>query len=280
MNSLPLEGVIDIHAHTGPDSIPREIDALDLARMAKQRGMRGIVLKNHYEPTASLAYVVRKEVPGIEVFGGITLNRAIGGMNPTAIERMALVTGGLGRFVWMGSLDTESQVRYEHSARPYVQITHSSELLPEVKEVIDVIANRGLVLATGHSTADEILLLIREARRRRVRHIVVTHAMMAPIHMSCAQMEEAVSLGALIEFVYNGLIGPFKEFDFPDYARAIRTLGAAHCVLASDLGQTENPFHPDGLVEFFAGLKAQGISDREIEIMTRHNPACLLGLEL
>ncbi len=45
--------------------------------------MRGLVLKNHYQPTASLAYVVRKEVPGIEVFGGVDLNLSVGGMNPS-----------------------------------------------------------------------------------------------------------------------------------------------------------------------------------------------------
>ena len=86
-----LDGVIDIHAHTGPDSTARSIDAIDLAKLAKQRGMRGLVLKNHYESTAALAYVVRKEVPGIEIFGGIDLNRSVGGINPAAVERMILM---------------------------------------------------------------------------------------------------------------------------------------------------------------------------------------------
>jgi hypothetical protein len=93
----PLAGAIDIHVHTAPDSTPRSIDAIDLARLAKSRGMRGLVLKNHYEPTASLAYIVRKEVPGIEVFGGIDLNLSLGGMNPSAVEHMAAITGGYGR---------------------------------------------------------------------------------------------------------------------------------------------------------------------------------------
>src|SRR5262249_28090226 len=83
-----LSGVIDIHAHTDPDSVPRSIDAIDLVRLAKQRGMRAIVLKNHYESTAAQAYLVRKEVPGIEVFGGIDLNRTVGGVNPAAVEHM------------------------------------------------------------------------------------------------------------------------------------------------------------------------------------------------
>ena len=67
LRAQSLNGVIDIHAHCDPDSTARSIDAIDLARLAHERGMRGLVLKNHYEPTASLAYIVRKLVPGLEV---------------------------------------------------------------------------------------------------------------------------------------------------------------------------------------------------------------------
>lgn len=279
MDTQPLTRVIDIHAHCGPDSIPREIDAIDLARIAKNRGMRGVVLKNHYEPTASLAYIVRKEVPGLAVFGGITLNLASGGMNPAAVERTAMVAGGFGRFVWMGSLDTENQVRYNRDNRPCVSVSRSGELLPEVKQVISIIAKHNLVLATGHSSPEENLMLLREARTQGVHRVVVTHAMMAPIHMSIEQMREAAKLGAYIEFVYNGLIGPHKEFEFADYAKAIRKLGADHCVLASDLGQVVNPPHPDGLMAFFVGLREAGVTDAEIDCMAKDNPAFLLGFD-
>lgn len=113
-----LAGTIDIHVHAAPDSTPRSIDASDLARLGKAQGMRGLVLKNHYEPTASLAYIVRKEVPGIEIFGGIDLNLSVGGMNPTAVEHMAAINGGYGRFVWMGTFDSENQVRFSKENRP------------------------------------------------------------------------------------------------------------------------------------------------------------------
>jgi hypothetical protein len=279
MHGQQLSGVIDIHAHSGPDSITRSMDAVDLAQMAKNHGMRGLVLKNHYEPTASMAYLVRKAVPGIDVFGGITLNLASGGMNPFAVEHMALVSGGWGRFVWMGSLDTQQQVNYDGSCRPCVKISHNHELLPTTAEVLATIAKRNLVLATGHSTPEEDLLLIREARKRGIRRIVVTHAMMAPIHMSLEQMREAIDLGAYIEFVYNGLIGPHKEFDLADYAAAIRDLGPEHCVLASDLGQTVNPPHTEGLVAFFSGLRGKGIPQSAIDCMSKENPSRLLALD-
>jgi Family of unknown function (DUF6282) len=98
-NAQTVSGAIDMHAHADPDGVPRKIDAVDLARLAKERGMRAIVLKNHYEPTASLAYIVRKDVPGIEVFGGISLDLTVGGVNPAAVEWMTKVRGGYGRVV-------------------------------------------------------------------------------------------------------------------------------------------------------------------------------------
>ena len=274
----PLAGVIDIHVHCAPDSTPRSIDAIDLARLASRRGMRGLVLKNHYQPTASLAYIVRKEVPGIEVFGGVDLNLSVGGMNPFAVEHMAATTGGYGRFVWMSTFDSEAQVRYSKQARPFVRVAQGGQLLPETRQVIAVIAKHNLVMATGHTSAEEGLMLIREARAQGVQHMVVTHAMLQPIHMSDAQMVEAAKMGAYIEFVYNGLIGSYKESTFQDYARAIRSVGVEHCILSSDMGQPGNPLHPDGLIALFDGLKKEGITQAEIDRMAKENPARLLGL--
>jgi hypothetical protein len=273
-----LTGVVDIHCHTDPDSVPRSIDAIDLARLAKQAGMRGLVLKNHYESTASLAYVVRKIVPGLEIFGGIDLNRSVGGVNPAAIERMVLVKGGYGRVIWLPTFDAENQVRFSKEQRPFVPVTRNGELLPEVRAVIALAARHGLTLETGHSSAAEALLVIREARKAGVKNVVVTHAMLAPIHMTVAQMKEAAAQGAWIEFVYNALIGPNKEFTFEDYAKAIREIGPSHCILSSDLGQAANPVHTEGLIAYFAGLEKAGIPRADIELMSRTTPARALGL--
>jgi Family of unknown function (DUF6282) len=273
-----LGGVVDIHVHSDPDSIARSIDAFDLAKIAKQRGMRALVLKNHYEPTASLAWAVRKFVPGIEVFGGIDLNRSVGGVNPAAVERMVLMKGGYGRVIWMPTFDAENQVRFSRENRPFVSVSRNGELLPEVKQVIALAARHRLLLETGHSSPEECLMLLREAKSAGVQHMVVTHAMIAPVRMSIAQMKQAAGLGAYIEFVYNALIGPNREFTFADYAKAIREVGVAHCILSSDLGQAANPIHPDGLVAFFAGMKQAGFSEAEIDVMSKTNPARALGL--
>ncbi len=275
----PLAGAIDIHVHAAPDSTPRSIDAIDLARLAKSRGMRGLVLKSHYEPTASMAYLVRKEVPGLEVFGGIDLNLTVGGMNPSAVEHMAAITGGYGRFVWMATFDSENQVRYSKEDRQFVRIARDGQLLPETKAVIGVIARHNLVMATGHSSAEESLMLLREGKSQGVKHMVATHAMLQPVNMSVEQMMDAAKLGAYVEFVYNGLTSSGKQFDFADYAKAIRKIGVEHCILSSDMGQPTNPLHPDGLLAFFKGLREQGFTQAEIDQMAKTNPVRLIGLQ-
>src|SRR5437764_13318621 len=125
---------------------------------------------------------------------------------------MVLVKGGYGRVVWLPTFDAENQVRFSKEKRSFVSVMRDGELLPEVRAVFALAAKHGLMLETGHSSAVECLAIVREAHRAGVKTVVVTHAMLAPIHMSTAQMKEAAGMGAWIEFVYNALIGPNKEF--------------------------------------------------------------------
>jgi hypothetical protein len=279
LSAQSLTDVIDIHAHHDPDSVPRSIDAIDLAKLAHSRGMRGLVLKNHYEPTASLAYIVRKEVPGIEIFGGISLDLTVGGVNPAAVEHMTRVKGGWGRVVWFPTFDAENQVRYDKANRPYASVSRNGRLLPEVNQVLVLIAKHKLTMETGHSSAQEGLMLIRASKDLGVTSMVVTHAMEPPIQMNIDQMKQAAAMGAYVEFVYNALIGSKKVLSMSDYAPAIRAVGPEHCILSSDLGQAGNPLHPDGLETFFRELRAQGFTVGEIDRMAKTNPAKLLGLE-
>ena len=273
-----LAGSIDIHVHSDPDDRPRSIDAIDVAKLAKTRGMRAIVLKNHYDPTGPLAYVVRKEVPGIEVFGGVDLNLAVGGINPVAVEHMTQVSGGWGRFVWMSTFDAENQVKYSKENRPFVSVARNGQLLPEVKQVISLIAKNGLVLATGHVSPEEGLMLLREGRAQGAQRMVVTHALMAPVLMDVPQMQEAAGLGAFIEFVGGSLTGADASARMDQFADAIRKIGPEFCILSSDLGQRGNALPPDGFGAFLVAMRARGFSDQEIARMSKQNPARLLGL--
>jgi hypothetical protein len=273
-----LAGAIDIHVHSSPDDRPRSIDSVGVAALAKTRGMRAIVLKNHYESTAGQAFLVRKAVPGIEVFGGIDLNLTVGGINPAAVEHMTRVSGNWGRVVWMPTFDAENQVRYSKENRAFVPVARGGELLPPVKEVIALIAKHGLVLATGHSTPDEGLMLLREARRQGVRGMVVTHAMNAPVLMDLAEMQEAAKLGAFVEFVGGSLAGDGAGARMDRFAGAVRKIGPESCILSSDLGQEGNALPPDGFAAFLLAMRARGFSEREVDLMSKENPARLLGL--
>lgn len=273
-----LMGSIDIHVHNLPDDRPRSIDAIDVARLARSRGMRALVLKNHYESTAGLVYLVRKVVPDIEIFGGIDLNLTVGGINPAAVEHMTRVTGGWGRIVWMPTFDAENQVRYSKDNRPFVTVSRDGELLPAVKQVIELVAKHRLVLATGHSAPAEVLMLLREGRRQGVQQMVVTHAMNAPILMDVPQMQEAAKLGAFIEFVGGSLAAKDADARIGRFAEAIRQIGPEFCILSSDLGQQGNALPPDGFGAFLVALRARGFTEEEIDRMAKRNPARLLGL--
>lgn len=273
-----LKGAIDIHVHSSPDDRPRSLNSIDAAREARDRGLRAIVIKNHYESTAGDVYLVRSVVPGVDVFGGIDLNLTVGGINPAAVEHMTRVSGGWGRVVWFPTFDSENQVRYSKENRPSVSVSHDGALLPAVTQVIALIAKHNLVLATGHSSAEEGLMLLREGLRQGVQHMVVTHAMNAPIEMTVAQMQAAAKLGAFIEFVGSTPVSPDAAQRYDRFAAAIKQIGPQFCILSSDLGQATNPRPADGFGAFLVAMRARGFTQQDIDRMSRQNPARLLGL--
>jgi hypothetical protein len=272
-----LRGAIDIHVHADPDNVPRSLDGLEAARFAKDKGMRAIVLKSHFDPTAGLAWLARKATPGIEVFGGIDLNLPVGGMNPHAVEHMVRVNGRWGRVVWMSTFDAENQLRSKPGV-PYVRVSQDGALLPETKAVIAAIAKHNLVLASGHVSAQEALLMFEEARRLGVRSMVATHGMTAPTSLTIDQARQAAKLGAFIEFTGGSLAGATAQARLDRAASDIRSLGVAHAIISSDLGQAGNALPAEGFAAFMDALRKRGFTDREIDQMAKDNPARLLGL--
>lgn len=279
-DAISLKGAVDIHVHQAPDSAPRAIDADDVARQAKAAGMRAVVLKNHWEDTASLAYMVRKMVPGVEVFGGITQDLAVGGINIEAVKHMADMKGGYGRIVWLPTFDAENQVK---GKGPEVKVSENGKLLPSVLALLDYIATRKqLVLETGHVSAEEALMVIKEARARGIAHVVATHGMAGPTNLSVPQAQEAARMGAYIEFVYGGTLEPGSKLTVAKYAEWIKAVGPAHCIISSDLGGARpypRPMPTAGMLEFMNALHKEGISVADINLMAKTNPSRILGLE-
>lgn len=273
-----LAGAIDIHVHSHPDNVARSLDGIEAARFAKEKGMRAIILKSHFDPTAGLAWLARKAVPGIDVFGGVDLNLPVGGMNVHAVDHMVRVNGGFGRMVWMSTFDAENQIRVNKSNAPFVRVSENGALLPTTRAVIAAIAKHSLILASGHVSAQEALLMFEEGRRVGVRAMVATHGMGTPTSLTVNQARQAAKLGAFIEFTSGTLATPNAQAKIDRLAEDIRSVGVEHAVLSSDLGQAGNPLPADGYATYMEALRKKGFTNQELDVMAKQNPARLLGL--
>jgi hypothetical protein len=273
-----LKGAIDLHAHFGPDSYGRQWDAFEIARLAKARGMRGIVLKNHWVESAGTAFLVRKHASsrGLEVFGALALNAPEGGINPDAIRYFVDVEGGAARIIWMPTHDSEHEVSYMRETRPFVRVSKDGVLIPEVLQVIDLIAKHRLTLATGHVTPKEALMILAEAKARGVEHMIVTHPGLGPMFTdpTIDELKQAVALGGHIEIVAPTLWGRSRD----KMIEMIRTLGPQNCFVSSDSGLVGTPNHPDALVMAIRELRKAGFSEADLDLMFRRTPAKLIGL--
>lgn len=276
----PLLGTIDMHIHSSPDVTGRSANDNEVARKAKEVGMRGVVLKNHEFPTDARAYLARQAVPGIEVFGGITLNYAVGGLNPAAVEAMLNFSGGYGREVKLCTYQAayDQARRFKRTDGGGIRVTDDTgRVIPEMRKILKRVAKADVILSTGHVSPQEALAVVKAAKEEGVRRIMVTHALGEIVRMSIDDAMRTVEMGAFIEHCYLNVYK--KEITIEDLAKAIKRLGADHCILSTDLGQALNPVPVEGLREFILDLSRQGITEGEIDWMARKNPARVLGLE-
>jgi hypothetical protein len=274
---IELEGVIDMHAHVGPAtqlSISRTLDAIEAAQLAQRHGMRALLFKQHYLETASWAYLVSRMVPGIKLFGGIALNRSVGGLNVNAVEQVATFKGGFGRVVFMPTFESE---HYNPNSPIAVPISKNGQLLPAVYEILKVVAKYDMALSTGHSSPAESLMLIKAAKAAGVNRIFVQHPIMPRVGMSIEQQKEAAKMGALLEYVLGEAMGNQKEFDH--WAEGIKAVGAENVTIGSDLGQWGRALPTDGYKLTIPRLLKAGFTKAQIDTMTKTNPARILGLE-
>jgi hypothetical protein len=272
-----LKGALDLHFHMDPWTPDRVRGAgIEEVRAARARGMRGLVIKDHNEPTAPLAYHLRQVVSGLELYGGFCMNLPNGGINPAGVEFMATqVRGEPGRIVWMPAGDTEKEVRESKNPNgPFVAVSRNGELLPAVKQVISIVAKHGLVIASGHILPEDALMVFREAKRQGVQHMIATHAFDLAGKMTVEQMQEAAKLGAWIEFDFrNTLEGGRMD--------AIRKVGPQLCFLSEFWTKVDGPREyagPDGVGAFAEAMRAHGFTDKELDLLFKENPAKALGL--
>jgi hypothetical protein len=288
-----LEGAIDTHLHAGPSLFPRLMDAEETAKAAKEAGMRGLLIKHHHVPTVDRAYFVSKAVPEVEIYGGVTLNYAAGGLNPFAVDA-ALKLGG--KMVWMPSADAKNHLRHFGEIGKYGSkldyekpriydnvggitiLDEEGDLVSSVHEILDVIADADAAIATSHLDIEESKALIEEARRRNIR-TSVTHVAFVTASLSVEDQRWMASKDAYLELCYSSLSPAWRNATIDDVAQAIREVGPEHYILASDLGQVHNPPPPEGLRIYVTMLLEQGFTPDEIRVMVKENPERLLGLD-
>jgi hypothetical protein len=282
-------GAIDMHLHFAPDTIPRKVDALELARRAKNAGMRAILLKCHASPTAALATLVEKAVPGIRVFGGLVLNESVGGINPEAVKA-AIALGA--KAIWMPTVSARNHLKHMKttSAPAFLRtlgavsgegisiLGESGEVLPEVREIIALVKKADLILATGHLSSAEIRALAKEVKEAGLRKFVVTHPESAISWMSNEEQRALLPYGAWFERCYFATTKLGQSLDPAVIAETIKEVGAETTVLSSDLGQVDNPDPLEGFRDYLESLLTCGISQEAIHIMIHENPSRLLGI--
>src|SRR6516165_11867503 len=288
-----LEGAYDLQVHVAPDVIARRIDDIDCAREFLAHGMKGFVLKSHYIQTGERARVVSKAVPGSRIFGAVTLNHSVGGLNPVAVE-LAGRTGC--KIVWMPTVDAQNEtagrldggsaklpfwakIQRELAAEgisppPLSVVDESGRLVEAARRCLERIRKHDMILATGHLGRTEIFALVRAAKEMGLAKVVVTHAEFPSQNLTGDEQRELSNLGAIIEHcfttTYTGKATWGAAF------ANIRKAGVSRAVISTDLGQAINPPVSDGFGMFAQRLLDAGCTGDEIQTRAVTNRTRLL----
>jgi hypothetical protein len=280
-----LSDAIDMHLHCGPDEMPYRVDALEAAEQAYEAGMRAIVLKNHSFPTTALASTINPLVPEIKVFGSICLDYEIGGLNIDALEKNARLGA---RVVWMptfSSKNSRAKMRALGLALEgdgFSILDARGNLVPEIAGILSLVKEYKMVLASGHISPAETFALVEEARKTGIEKIVITHPSDVEFveqALSLEEQQQLAQMGAFIEQTFVTLLPTEFSHDPSERVKAIRAIGAEHCIMSTDMGQLWNPLPAEGMRLFISTLIRKGVTAEEVELMAKVNPASLLGLD-
>ena len=286
-----LQEAVDIHIHHGPDLYPRIQDAFELAQDAKAAGMRGVCLKTHNFPTAPMALLTRKHVPGIDIFGSITCNLEVGGVNPSAVEAAikyearqiwlptidstnhALVTGSVGQhghgLTIKGGLSD-----YARKKPRLFLLDDEGNLAPALHEIFSMVADADIILNLGHISFKEMTAIVPAAQRAGVKRIICDHPFFSCLTLG--QQSELADQGVWINFTAGELLPRWWRVSVGDFAAAIRNVGVPRAVVSSDCGQLHNPPMVEALRITCQLLLEEDFTADEIKRLLHHNPAELL----
>jgi hypothetical protein len=282
-----MQGAIDVHIHTGPDVFDRLVDDFEAAKQAKEAGMKAILIKNHMTCTADRAQIVSKYT-GFPVFGAVALNFPVGGLNPQAVDT-AIRMGA--KEVWMPTLHAEEYLADGSHVPMFNKVlktrlkgmnilAEDGSLKPEVLEILSLIAENDVILATGHISIKEAMVLVPKAREMGVKKIFITHPLSPMLNYSISDLKEILEKGAtMIEHNFNDTTHQMKHPISPGViAEAILKVGADTVIMSTDGGQVINPAPVEMLKLFISQMLDLGVSERDIVTMVRDNPARMLEI--
>ena len=292
MPKISIQGACDLHIHTAPDIFPRFLDDVEHATVCRNAGLRAILYKCHADTTMTRAWHTMRQVEGIKVFGGITLNLQAGGLNPAAVD-VALQLGAAQ--VWMPSY--HSQAHYEETGMlggyahqstdaptyPVQGITildEAGKMRQEVYYILELVKKHNKIIGTAHLSAYESLALIEAAREVGCQRVVLTHPFFAPPACSIRQVQEAVELGAFVEFAAGNAMSPIpKPIDLRQYVEIIKLVGADNMVISSDTGHPRKTNSPETMRTFAQHLNYLGVGESDLYKMLNYNYNYLLDLD-
>jgi hypothetical protein len=290
-----MKGACDLHLHTGPAMFARIQDDFEAAKEARDAGLKAIVLKDHHDDTSRRAYLTRKVVPGIEVFGSVVLNYWANGFNPFTVD-VAIKSGA--KIIFMPTVDARNHMAYYGELGQYgpmklaagktdvyegatgiTLLNEKNELDPRIPIILKLIADADVVLATSHLSSPEVDRLIVEAKKAGVKKIIITHVDFDFCMRTVEEQIKWANQGAYMEYVYSSLSPAWHSITIDEVVKNIRQVGPERCILSSDLGQMHNPTAVIGLRVLYMLFLERGFSEAEIATMCSKNPSKLLGLE-
>jgi hypothetical protein len=281
-----VRGSIDMHIHPAPDIIPMRVDVFEVAEQAKAVGMRGVVLKSHFYPTAPLAEMVRKRVPDIGVFGSLCLDYELGGLNHFALEASAKLGA---KVVWMPTLCAANSRRKMKNSlgmnlegEGFTILDEGGKLVPEIPRLLSIIKEYDMVLASGHISPPEAFALFDAAIKAGITKMVATHASNADVvdeAFTLDDQKKLAGMGVIIEHTASDIMPCDFGKNPAELAEIIRETGPEHCILSTDMGMGFTLLPTEGMRVFIVSMMNCGITADEIEAMVKVNPAKLLGLD-
>ena len=287
---MNVKEFIDLHVHIGPEIFPRKFTVQTLIR--KERGkINGMALKNHLYPTMPLINSVENDKE-IVLIGSVTLNNYLGGLNPDAIYASAKISE-LPIIVWFPTINANNflaQSKYEiapewvkdknfisrksSEVKP-VEVLNKGKLTVEAIECLRMIKKCKAVLATGHISSKETIILVREALILGIKKIIITHPIYQKITMSNKLQKKLANKGCFIEIPYS--MYSIDKIPIEKIVEEIKSVGYKNTVLSSDMGQIYSLAPSVALKKFAELLILSGIKEEEIFTMLVKNPKKLLS---